>query len=306
MVWSFVPATIHCFLPKISSMFSPNNSLSIAEQGCFLFSPPYPIKKFFYRCDRKFHLSDLIKLYEIHNNYAIVLVSGKRTEFYLHSSNQTKIIKGLDVSLPNQHKTGGFSAARFGRIRDEKIGWYATKIIELMVQCYVKEGKFEHIGLIIAGPAEMKELIKDEEIFNKYFSKYLLKTITIAEITDQSIHQVIRSASDVLSTASNEKDLIDHFDQIITDPKTIDLLVFGNKEVEAALNAGQLREIYVSNSYLHKERILKTNTKTKIHIINSKDFLSKYGDLVGIMYYIPYDENLIDENLIDNNIIVEV
>ena len=287
-------------------MFSPNSSLSITGQHCFLFSPPCPIKKFFYKCERKFHLSELIKLYEIHDNYAIVLVSGKRTEFYLHNSNQTKIIKGLDMVLPNQHKNGGFSAARFGRIRDEKIGLYTMKIVELMVKCYVKEGKFEHIGLIIAGPAEMKELIKDEEIFVKYFSKYLLKTITIAEITDQSIHQVIRSTSDVLSTAFGEKDLIDQFDQIINDPKTIDLLVFGNNEVENALNNGCLREIYVSDLYPHKEQLLKTNYKTKIHVISSKEFTSKYGDLVGIMYYIPYDDNLINDNLINNNIIVEV
>jgi peptide chain release factor subunit 1 len=278
----------------LCSIFSPSD--------CFLFSPPHPVKKFFYRCDRKFHLADLIKLYETYENYAIVLISGKHVEFYLYNTNQLKFLKSLDESLPNQHKTGGQSAVRFERIRDEKIGWYVKKIIDLMVQYYVREGKFIHKGLIIAGPAEMKEFIKEEEPFVKFFEKFLLRTITIAEITNQSIHQVIRLASDVLSSESDDKNLLGRFEQMIINPKTIDLFVFGVKEVELALNSGQLKELYVSNKYSQKEIILKTKFKTNIHIIKSNNFIMKYGEIVGIRYYAPFPEDTIE----NNNDIVEV
>lgn len=257
---------------------------------CYLFSPPHPIKKFFYRCDRKFHLDDLIKLYEIHDDYAIVLISGKRTEFYLHNINQTKFLKAIDESLPNQHKTGGQSAQRFGRVRDEKITWYAKKIAENMVHYYVKNGQFGCKGLIIAGPAEMKDLVSEQDLFTQFFKKYLLKTLTISEITDQSIYSVVQLSADVMTSDLEEKKLIDSFEEMIVNPDLLDKLIFGTKEVMTKFTSGHLEEIFVSNKYENKDLILKSNTKTKIHIIKSSSFTAKYDELVGIKYYVTNDD----------------
>lgn len=250
-----------------------------------MFSPPHPVKKFYYRCDRKFHLDDLLKLYEVHDDYAIVLVSGKRTEFYLYNVNCTKFLKGMDESLPNQHKTGGQSAPRFGRIRDEKIGWYAKKIAEMMVQFYIKENVFKCKGLIIAGPAEMKDLVCEHELFIKHFSKYLLKSLKIAEITEQSIHQVVQMAADVLSNDLEEKELLNEFESMFTNTSKIDLLLFGTEEVLKAFHLGHLKEIYITDKSKHKELVMKSVTKTKIRVIRSPDFFSKYGELIGIRYF---------------------
>lgn len=267
----------------------------IFSTNCYLFLPPHPIKKFYYRCDRKFHLDDLIKLYEEHDNYAIVLISGKRSEFYLHNANSTKFLKGLDESLPNQHKTGGQSAPRFGRIRDEKIGWYAKKIAEIMSQFYVKNGKIVCKGLVIAGPAEMKDLVCEHELFAKYFAKYLLKVVTISEITDQSIYQVIQLAADVLGSESSDKELVNDFEAKLADPSWIDLIIFGSKEVLTAFEKGELKEIYVGEKSVHKEFILKSAVKTKIHIVKSIEFSGKFGELIGIKYYANYQNDEIIE-----------
>ena len=243
---------------------------------------------------------DSIKLYEIHDDYAIVLISGKRTEFYLHNINQTKLLKGIDESLPNQHKTGGQSAQRFGRIRDEKIGWYAKKISELMVHYYVKEGQFIYKGLIIAGPAEMKDLVSNQDLFIQFFRKYLLKNMTIPEITDQSINLVVQLSIDVLTSDVEEKKLIESFQMILSDPNKIDLIIFGTDEVMKAFENGKLQEIYIADIYNNKQTIIKSNVKTKIHIIKTPDFISKYGELLGIKYYLD-GENYEDDNNNNNN-----
>jgi peptide chain release factor subunit 1 len=287
-----VPDNTLCqILPITDSIFSASD--------CFLFSPPNPIRKFFYKCDRKFYLEDLLKLYEVCDNYAIVLISGKKVELYLYSENQTKFLKTINESLPNQHKTGGQSAQRFERIRDEKIGWFASKITEVMIQYYVTEGKFKYKGIIIAGPAEMKNFVKEEELFIKFFDKYLLKTITISEITDQSIHQVINMSLDVLSSESSQKNLFKNFENMMSDPKQIDIIVFGTEQSLTAFESGQLKEILVFEKYHGKEQILKSESKTKIHIIKNNDFVSAYGEVVGIRYYseyIDYDYDDEDDN----------
>ena len=258
---------------------------SIFSSDCYLFSPPNPLKKFYYKCDRKFHLDDLIELYNEYDDYAIILISGKRTEYYLYSTNSTKFLKGIDEELPNQHKTGGQSAQRFGRIRDEKIGWYAKKVVELMTKFYVKNGKFQHKGIIIAGPAEMKNLVCNHELFIKYFTKYLQKTLTISEINDQSILQVIQMSIDILTSESEENNLITQFESKLSDPKQIDLLVFGSNEVITAFKQGLLKEIYINDGYDQKDAMIKSVTKTKINVIRTINFSKKYGDLVGIRYF---------------------
>ena len=72
---------------------------------CHVFEPPNPVKQFYYKCDKIFHLDELAKLYIKHDTYAIVLVSGKRTDLYSYCENNTKLIKSMTVTLPNQFKT---------------------------------------------------------------------------------------------------------------------------------------------------------------------------------------------------------
>lgn len=276
MVWLFAQETLlRLRVSWISSVFS----------NCYLFSPPHPIKKFYYRCDRKFHLDDLLKLYETHENYAIVLVSGKRTEFYLYNINETKYLKGLDMDLPNQHKTGGQSAPRFGRIRDEKIGLYIKKIIELMIQLYVRDGIFQCQGMVLAGPAEMKDSVKNHDLYIQYFSRHLLKMITVPEIIDNTIYQVIQLSADVLISDTEEKRIIQKFENMLTDKDLIDLLLFGRQETMAAFAQNQLKEMLICEESTLKDYVLKDETKTKIYVIKTKEFTSKYGELVGIKYY---------------------
>ncbi|XWV25646.1 mimivirus peptide chain release factor eRF1 [Tupanvirus deep ocean] len=173
-----------------------------------------------------------------------------------------------------------------------------------MVQYYVKEGKFQCKGLVIAGPAEMKNMVKDEELFIKYFSKFLIKTVTIAEITSRSIYQVINSAADVLTSENCEKEIVSSFEDMITDPKMIELLIFGTNESQEAFDNGELKEIYVYHTYSKKDSILNSDTKTKINIIKSNEFRSKYGDLVGVKYYASYDMSDLSDN--NNSCIVDV
>jgi len=250
-----------------------------------VFSPPHPVKKFFYRCDKKFHLEDLLQLYTNVETHAIVLISGKRTEYYEYSKNETKFLSAIDATLPNQHKTGGSSASRFGRIRDDKINLYAKKIIESMIRLYIKNNIFQCKGLIIAGPSSMKKIVMDLDLFDQHFARHLLKNLTTTEIVSDSIRQVILMAADVLTTDATEKNIINDFEEKIKNTSTIDLIIFGTSNVISELLTSNLKEIYVADDYDDKETVLTSNTKTIIHLIKSKEFTSKYGELVGIKYY---------------------
>lgn len=264
-----------------------------------MWSPPNPIKNFYYECGKSFMLSNLIKLYEMLDDYAIVLVSGKRSDFYLYNQNNTKFVKSIEESLPNQHKTGGQSAQRFERIRDEMIGWYVKKITENMKNIYVKEGVTKIKGLIVAGPSHMKDQLLKDEIFLQFFNKKLLKILTIGEITNESINQVITMSLDVTTTHNQ---LLLEFERMLSDPQQMDLIVFGNEFVNSLFESGNLKEIYIgSTDFKIRKKYLNAGKKTKIIFIDSVEFNKKYGGIVGIKYYMHEDNESI--NMHDTNIV---
>jgi len=225
-------------------------------------------------------------MYETLPDYAILLVSGKRTEFYLHNKNRTSLLKGIDAELPNHHRRGGQSAPRFQRIRDEKIGWYVKKIVELMGTFYLKNGSFTLKGLILAGPAEIKDRVLSDDDFVRIFSKGLLKTLTIDEIASQSILKVINLSTDVLRSDSDENQLLQKFEAELANPMKIDLFVFGvGDELIIQFKKGIFRELYLWEKSSLINEVFDFPSKTQIHLIKSNQFISKYGEIIGIKYY---------------------
>ena len=291
MVWLFVRGnTPYPKLLMYHRMFSGD---------CMLFSPPHPIKKFYYKCDKKFHLDDLIVLYEKHDNNAIVLISGKRTDFYLHNPVETKFLKTMTITLPNQFKAGGYSAPRFERIRNEKISIYIKKICELMVSYYVTNGVFNCKKIIIAGPAELKELVCKEDLFIKYFSTKLAGIFTIGEIVNTSIYQVISLASNKIDLAlCDEDNHISNIESMILDPNKINLIVFGQDNVLSLFYANQLKEIYIFHLSSYYDEIIGSHRdKTKIIAIKNNVFAAKYGQIIGIKYFSYSNDDLFDSGM---------
>ncbi len=240
---------------------------------CHVFKPPNPVAQFYYQCDKMFHLDELLKLYVEHDTYAIVLISGKRTDFYSYSENNTKLIKSINVELPSQFRCGGSSSMRLGRIRDEKIGWYLTSITEQMVKLLVKDNIFQHLGLYIAGPSELKKQVQEEHLFIQHFQKYLNRVFTIVEIHDQSVYEVIKLINNTL----NDNYILSDFELLLE--TQFELMVFGNKVFDLLEN-GELQKIYIDENRLHT---VNMNSKIKVIIIDSL-FKKKYG-IVGIRYY---------------------
>lgn len=253
------------------------------DNQCLLIEPPNPVPKFFYRCDRKFHLDDLLNLYKQCDQHAIVLTSGKRTEFHVYSDNNRQLLCTIKDILPNQHNKGGQSAQRFGRIRDEKILVYINKIIDKMTKYYTTDGKFIYKSIIIAGPAEIKQMICSQKIFIKIYQQYLAKIITIPEITDQTIYNVIDIIKDL--NDSHRNSIMEKITNMINDPITIDLMVFGTENVHQLYITGQLDKVYVFHDYNDKDAILNCISKTEKNIFYSKECKKLYGDLIGIRYF---------------------
>lgn len=251
---------------------------------CNVFIPTKPIKRSVYKCDKIFHVDYALELCETFDSYVVAFISGKISEFYLWSPNEIRFIKRIKVDLPNQHKTGGSSAARFGRIRDEKLLAYTKHLVDQLIQLFVPEGKFVHKGLFIAGSGEFKDRIQSEDKFKTFLSKHLIQTLTIPEISDQVIHETFTMIESILvaDEISATDNLIKCLEEDFCNPSRMDLYVFG-EEVWEYLSTGQLDMIYVCSECLESLAELITD-KIVVNVMDNS-FRIKYGELVGRKYY---------------------
>lgn len=247
------------------------------NKSLYVFTPPLPIKRFSYKCDTKFHLDILLDLYNNYDRYGLALISGSRCEFYFVSKNEIKLVRAFNEDLPNQHKTGGQSAQRFERIRDERILWYTKKIAETLTKLFVEDNICIIKGLIIGGPAEMKNRVSALDSVKQYFKK--LTMIDTEEINTSTIHSIKTKLMNIINANNDQKDKLNELDETIE--LNPDLVMFGN-EVLDELN--EYRIIYIDRSAFKSneiDRLMSLAPKTEFVIIDR----CKFGNIVGIRYY---------------------
>lgn len=237
--------------------------------------PPRNIQHFIYLCDSKFHTESLEPLFEESKaEYGVVIVKGEEALLYTVGTHlQPTFLKRLRKSIPNNHRRGGQSQARIGRLRDEAIHNYLMMIVEAINTYYVEEGIPVIKHLILSGPAFKKEMLRDK----------LRLDIPITLLTAQNIDEVIEDHAEDILNEESKKEAKDHisdiFELIRIDP---DKLVFG-VDVEKAYTNNQLEKLYVYDISSWKKKI-KKDSKTKV-IEVCHHVLQSYGGSIGIRWY---------------------
>ncbi|KAI4292919.1 peptide chain release factor subunit 1 [Pancytospora philotis] len=118
--------------------------------------PVKPINTSLYMCDSRFHVNDLLDLFEDEPKYGFVVIDGHGTLFATLQGNVQTIIQYISVDLPKKHGRGGQSAARFGRLRVEKRLHYVKKVTEMITNFYVTNSLPNVEGIVLAGHSDLK------------------------------------------------------------------------------------------------------------------------------------------------------
>lgn len=269
------------FLKRLKSV--PKNGIVIcsSDENIYIINPPKPINKVIYRCGRNFELEQVLDLFEEYDSHGVILISGKTTRFYKISKNEINLIKSIDVELPNRQGRGGQSKLRFERITEEKRNVYVKKVSEMAINYYTKNGRQFITELIIGGFGELKDDLKCNELINKYFP--IIKVIDLPDITDESIHTIISKIN--LNSSSLEEELfIEEIDNEISKCTDIEKIVFGYESIIENLECNLIRKLLITKSSYEKlEKII--SSKVKVTFLNNKDFIKKFGEIVGVKYY---------------------
>lgn len=209
------------------------------------FEPMAKIDRSYYVCDSKFFLDPIIDMYSESPKllYAIVIITGERTEFNVitkkgnYVSNQ--LMDNLNTNLQKRQKRGGSSAARIGRERQHKEDRYVLGICEMMVRCYKN---INIKGIILAGPAELKHKVEKHPLFIKYFNSLLLSVVTVEHL---DVWKVYRMTYHYFNNDRNIKKYVDDIRRMIDEAD--ERVVFG-EDINEMIDQQMLRYIVCDDS----------------------------------------------------------
>lgn len=255
-----------------------------------IFSPPKKINKKIYRCDKKFHLDDILVMYDNQINYGIALISGNEYRYYLVEITGThkayRLLSSDDIELQKKMRRGGMSASRINRHRVLKENHYVRDMAEMLVKTYMKNNNTRCMvdKLIVAGPSDMKNKVIQEDITQQYFSK-IITTVTCSVITDNTINEIYYKCQNMFITSDNKesKIIMDEISDLISNNP--DKLIFGFDEVLSELKNQNIEKLIIDKDMNNKDKIIKLLNDKIQFIETDKRNLRGFGCAIAIRYF---------------------
>ncbi len=275
-----------------STMFSDgnnsHNNYNFLKGSTMLFEPPKKLKSYYYRCDNKFHLDEVLDMFEEdeNKNIGICLVSGKELLVYLVKMNNyidIILLKKMDVHLINKHGRGGQSQMRYCRIADSNRSKYAEDIASTIVNSYLINNHTKCIinKLVIAGPSYMKNDVIDTDIFQKYMKSYLFKIVNTNDFDNTTAHILAESLIDEIKI-TDIKEIENEINNLVTYES--DMLAFGKTECLEIIINNNISTIFINKTIIDDDINELIKDKEYV-IITESSVLNLYGGCVGKKKY---------------------
>ncbi|GBF08470.1 peptide chain release factor subunit 1 [Aeropyrum pernix] len=268
--------------------------MSTGKFECFMFSPPESIRVFYYRTDKRFITDFLEDMVEDSNAIGIIIVERDQATIGLLKGARLEVLKELEGFVPGKHKMGGQSQRRYERIIEQMVDEFFKKVGEeasnLLVPL-VEKGVLK--GVIVAGPG----LAKQEFVEGNYLD-YRLKKILAPELVDvayqglQGLKEAVMKAEKVVE-AQMYRDAVNAMEEFkLHLAKGTGMIVYGEKDVEAALEMGAVKTLLIHESREDLEEWVEKAKSSGAQVIvvpeslaEAEWFLKTFGGLAGILRF---------------------
>jgi len=223
------------------------------------FEPFRPLQHSLYKCGAQFHTKLLRDQLSESDTWGFIVIDGQGASFHtLSGSSSATLFKWDNVSLPKKHGRGGQSKQRFERIREQKRGWFLSKVTELALQHFIDPSTTlpNVAGLIVAGCADLKVELLDH--LDQRLSKIVVCVIDVQYGGEAGFHQAIKLTEDKLSDMKfvREQKTVGRFFETIAQDG---LYCIGVLDTMYALESGTVETVLVWDHLEHIRVELKSN-----------------------------------------------
>ncbi len=209
--------------------------------------PPEKMNQRLYRCDQKFILDPLREMVREREIYGIIVVDKSDADVGVMQGKNISLLKHLDSLVPGKTDKGGWSQARYARIRENLLNDFLKKVGDLASSKF-KEFK-DLRGVIIGGPGPVKDQFKEGGYLNYEIKKKVVGVVATSYTGEYGLEEAVNRAEDMISDASavTEKRIMNRFFGELG--KDTGLAVYGLKETARALEMGNVEVLLISEHF---------------------------------------------------------
>jgi peptide chain release factor subunit 1 len=103
----------------------------VADLEIWAVEPPEPLKTRLYRCDQTFLLDPLKEMVREREIYGIIVLDKSDATIGMLRGKKIEKIKDMDSLVPGKTKAGGWSQARYARVREGLLNDFLKKVGEV-------------------------------------------------------------------------------------------------------------------------------------------------------------------------------
>jgi len=254
--------------------------------------PPVPLKQKLYRCDKEFILGPLEELSTETDVYGLIVMDRRECTIALLKGKTIIPIAQSSSWVPGKFKTGGQSAQRFSRIRENAAYEFYKKVADQMTETFLPMLN-EIKGIILGGPGPTKyELMESGYIPENIKAKIIgIKDITYTD--EFGLHELLDRSQDLLAEASiaEEKKIMMKFFDLLN--KKPGMVAYGKDDIIKYLDMSVVETVLVSETVDTTvideldEKAKKTGAELKIISTQTREGaqLKAMGGFAAILRY---------------------
>ena len=208
--------------------------------------PPEPVKNKLYWCGQTFILEPLKEIFKEKEVYGLILVDRSDAEIGLLYGKKIQPLKHLDSLVPGKTKKGGWSQARYARIREGLLNDFLKKVGEVSSDLLKKEKDLR--GVIIGGPGPIKEQFYEGDYLDYSIKKMILGVVSTSYTGEYGLTEVVEKSEDLIAQAAvmREKKVLDRF---FDELGKGGLAAYGLEAVAKMLDAGNVDTLLISEDF---------------------------------------------------------
>lgn len=227
--------------------------------------PLYPLHRFVYLCDKRFHTEILREQLDINSTrYGFMIVDGNGANYYAISDTHQETLWTLrDPALPKKHHKGGQSSNRFARIRVEKRDHYVKKLAKNANKVFIDSETTNKVwvaGILLAGFGDIKNQLAECKELDPRIREKIVDTLDIQYGADLGLREALGKSTGALQELgyNTERKVVSDFMAAVANDG---LVCYGHEDVLWSISEGVVDTLLVHDK-LELRRLVLRNKST--------------------------------------------
>jgi len=192
------------------------------EVKSWVIEPPEPLNLKIYRCDQKFLLDPLYDLLKEKEIYGLITLDAKEVTIGLLKGSHIESVYNAESNVPSKTVKGGWSQARYRRIREQALHEWLKKIGEIASKIFLENNV---VGILIGGPGPVKEDFVRGEFLDYRLRDKIIAIKDVGYTNEYGLEELVRRSEKELENTKlmKERKILKEFFQLLNEKSILGL-----------------------------------------------------------------------------------